>query len=97
MTKKIIVGARRAMRRNGYPTPGTLRKAEKRYERLRHLHRHPAPSIRALVRDLGRDFRRVRKDVTLLSAIGLIEKEDGELRADYTEIRASILLDAPAA
>lgn len=67
---------------------------EKRYELLRHLHRHPAPSIRALARDLGRDFKRVHEDVTVLEAVGLIEHEGGMLRADYDEIRAAILLDA---
>ena len=67
---------------------------EKRYELLRHLHRLPTPSIRALARDLGRDFKRVHEDVTALEAIGLIEREDGMLRADYDEIRAAILMDA---
>ena len=70
---------------------------EKRYELLRHLHERPAPSIRALARDLGRDFKRVHEDVRALEAIGLIEREGGLLRADYGEIRASILLNAPAA
>lgn len=70
---------------------------EKRYELLRHLHRRPAVSIRALARDLGRDFKRVHEDVAALEAIGLIEREGGELRADYDEIHASIRLDAPAA
>lgn len=67
---------------------------EKRYELLRHLHRHPSPSIRALSRDLGRDFKRVHEDVTALEAVGLIEREGGMLRADYDEIHAAILLDA---
>ena len=70
---------------------------EKRYELLRRLHRQPAVSIRALGRDLGRDFQLVHEDVTALEAIGLIEREDGLLRADYDEIHASIRLDAPAA
>lgn len=67
---------------------------EKRYELLRHLHRKPAPSIRELARELGRDFKRVHEDVTALEAVGLIEREDGMLRADYDEIRAAILMDA---
>src|SRR5271157_168593 len=70
---------------------------DKRYELLRHLHKAPAVSIRALARDLGRDFKRVHEDVKALEAIGLVEREGGLLRADYDEIRASILLDAPAA
>jgi predicted transcriptional regulator len=67
---------------------------ERRYELLRHLHRHPAPSIRALARELGRDFKRVHEDVIALERIGLIEREGRMLRADYGEIQASILLDA---
>ena len=70
---------------------------EKRYELLRRLRKAPAISIRALARNLGRDFKRVHEDVKALKAIGLIECEGGLLRADYDEIRASILLDAPAA
>ncbi|RJF89497.1 hypothetical protein D3874_23070 [Oleomonas cavernae] len=70
---------------------------EKRYELLRHLHRHPAVSIRALGRDLKRDFKRVYEDVIALEAIGLIERDGDLLRAEYDEIQASILLDAPAA
>ena len=70
---------------------------DNRYELLRRLHKAPAVSIRALARDLGRDFKRVHKDVTALEAIGLVEREGGLLRADYDEIRASILPDAPAA
>ncbi len=73
------------------------RMTDKRYELLRRLHKTPAVSIRALARDLGRDFKRVHEDVKALEAIGLVEREGGLLRADYDEIRASILLDAPAA
>ncbi len=67
---------------------------DRRYELLRHLHGHPAPSIRALARDLGRDFKRVHADVAALEAIGLIERDEGMLRADYDEIRAAILIAA---
>ena len=70
---------------------------EKRYELLRRLHREPAPSVRALARDLGRDFKRVHEDVKALEAVGLIDRADGMLRADYDEIRASIRLDGEAA
>ena len=70
---------------------------DKRYELLWGLHRQPAVSVRALARDLGRDFKPVHEDVKALEAIGLIEREGGLLRADYDEIRASIRLHAPAA
>ena len=71
---------------------------EKRYEMLRHLHRQPAKSIRALSRDLKRDFKRVHEDVKLLESVGLIELDaNGCLSAEYREIRASILLEPAAA
>ncbi len=70
---------------------------DKRYELLRRLHQHPASSIRALARDLGRDVKRVHEDVTVLERIGLIDREGTALRVDYSEIRTSILIDAPAA
>ena len=70
---------------------------DKRYDLLRHLHRRPVVSIRALARELGRDFKRVHEDVTALEAIGLIQRDGTTLRADYDEIRTSIPLDPPAA
>jgi predicted transcriptional regulator len=53
------------------------RMTDKRYELLRRLHRQPAVSVRALARDIGRDFKRVHEDVKALEAIGLIEREGG--------------------
>jgi predicted transcriptional regulator len=73
------------------------RMTDKRYELLRRPHREPATSIRAFARDLGRDFKRVHEDVKALEEVGLIERADGLLRADYDEIRTSIRLDSPAA
>lgn len=71
---------------------------DKRHELLRHLHRQPAVSIRALARDLGRDFKRVHADVTALETVGLVERdEQGHLHADYGRIEATILLDGRAA
>ncbi len=63
---------------------------ERRYELLRRLHAHPAASVRALARDLGRDCKRVHEDVAALEAVGLIGRVDGMIRADYDEIRSTI-------
>jgi len=63
---------------------------ERRYELLRHLHHHPARSIRGLARELGRDYKRVHQDVAALSQIGLVEHDGEALRADYGEIRTVI-------
>jgi len=70
---------------------------DRRHELLCHLHDHPAPSIRALARDLGRDFKRVHQDVTALAAIGLIERDGQTLRAGYDEIHTTIPIGSRAA
>jgi predicted transcriptional regulator len=64
----------------------------KRLALLRHIHRHPATSIAALARMVGRDYKRVHEDVELLTAAGLVERSEGQVRADYDEIRATIAL-----
>jgi len=63
---------------------------DKRHELLRHLHAHPTASIRALARDLGRDYKRVHADVAALVEVGLVEKDGRTLRVDYEEIRSVI-------
>ncbi len=64
----------------------------KRLALLRHVHHHPSTSIAALARMVGRDYKRVHEDVELLTAAGLVERSDGQVRADYDEIRATIAL-----
>ena len=64
----------------------------KRLALLRHIHRHPATSVAALARMVGRDYKRVHEDVELLTAAGLLERSEGQIRADYDEIRAAIAL-----
>jgi predicted transcriptional regulator len=64
----------------------------KRLALLRHIHRHPATSIAALARMVGRDYKRVHEDVELLTAAGLIDRNEGQVRAEYDEIRATIAL-----
>ncbi len=64
----------------------------KRLELLRHLHRHPATSVRALAQQLGRDYRRVHEDVEALASVGLIDREaEGTgLTAPYDGLEAKI-------
>lgn len=64
----------------------------KRFELLRHLHRNPAVSVAALARSVGRDYKRVHEDVEMLTAAGLIERDDTGLHADYDQIRTVIAL-----
>ncbi len=63
---------------------------DKRHELLRHLRRHPAASVSALARDLGRDYKRVHEDISALAKVGLVEKAGRVLKADYNEIRTII-------
>jgi predicted transcriptional regulator len=55
----------------------------KRLELLRHVHRHPAKSIRALSQALNRNYRRVHEDVEALEAAGLLDRDKEGLRAEY--------------
>lgn len=66
----------------------------KRLELLRHLHRNPAPSINALAKALGRDYRRVHEDVEALTAAGLVDREQAgrTLTAPYDTITTRIAL-----
>jgi predicted transcriptional regulator len=63
-----------------------------RYRLLRHLHSHPEPSVSALARALGRQYRRVHADVTALEGVGLVERADSEVRATADTIQAEIRL-----
>lgn len=62
----------------------------KRLELLRALHAQPAPSIKALAERLGRDYKRVHEDIETLTESGLIDREDGNLRAPYDAITAEM-------
>lgn len=64
----------------------------RRLDLLRHLHRNPAVSVRALARTLGRSYANVHADVEALAAAGLIERDVEGLRADYDGITTRIAL-----
>jgi predicted transcriptional regulator len=63
-----------------------------RYRLMRHVHAHPEPSVSALARALGRQYRRVHADVAALEAAGLVERSAGEVRATVDKITAEIRL-----
>jgi predicted transcriptional regulator len=67
------------------PTP-------KRLELLRALSCGARPSIKALAKRLGRDYKRVNEDVETLTESGLVDREDGSLRAPYDAIAAEMRL-----
>jgi predicted transcriptional regulator len=64
----------------------------KRLELLRHLHRHPARSIRSLASALGRDYRRVHEDVAALEAAGLLDRDKDGVRAEYDAFNVNMLV-----
>ncbi len=64
----------------------------KRFEILRLVHQQPAASVAALARSLGRDYKRVHADVEALAKNGLIDRQHGDVRASYDEIRTVIRL-----
>jgi predicted transcriptional regulator len=59
----------------------------RRLDLLRHVHRHPPRSIRALSIALGRDYRRVHEDVEALVTAGLLDRDATGLHADYATVR----------
>lgn len=64
----------------------------KRVELLRHVHHHPEPSVAALARALSRPYRRVHDDVEALIAVGLMERIDDVLFAQYERIKTEIVM-----
>ena len=63
-----------------------------RYRVLRHLHAHPEPSVSALARALGRQYRRVHADVAALEDAGLLDRSAGTVRVTADRITADIRL-----
>jgi predicted transcriptional regulator len=63
-----------------------------RYRLLRHLHAHPEKSVNALARSLGRQYRRVHDDITVLERAGLIDRSGGEVRATADRLSAEVVL-----
>ena len=63
-----------------------------RFRLLKHLHATPEPSVSALARALGRQFRRVHADVTALEGAGLVDRSSGVVRATADTIQAEIRL-----
>ena len=64
----------------------------RRYELLRHIHKHPAKNIASLAREMHRDYKRVYQDVHVLESAGLLNRENGMLHADYSRIDSTIQL-----
>lgn len=69
----------------------------KRLELLDALATQPGSSIRALAGRVGRDYKNVHGDVSVLTELGLIERRtNGTLKAPYDEIVIRAPLTAAA-
>jgi predicted transcriptional regulator len=64
----------------------------KRMELLRYVRRHEVTSVRALAKALGRDYSNVHADVRVLTAAGLLDANNGRVRADYDAIETKITI-----
>lgn len=62
----------------------------KRMAMVRHLRRDPAPSVNALAKALGRDYRRVHADVDALTRAGLVDRGTAGLTVPYGAITTRI-------
>jgi predicted transcriptional regulator len=66
----------------------------RRLELLKVLHESGPSSVRALSKELNRDYKNVHQDITLLEKIGLIQRKDGKVDAPWERIIAEIRLAA---
>jgi len=64
----------------------------KRFEILKHVHRQPAATIRALATQLQRDYRNIYDDVIALTGAGLLSRSGTQVRAEYDVIEARLTL-----
>jgi predicted transcriptional regulator len=62
----------------------------KRAELIGYVRRHDVTSVRQLAAALGRDYSNVHADVKALAAAGLLDTDDGHIRADYDAIETKI-------
>jgi predicted transcriptional regulator len=67
-----------------------------RWTLLRALRRLGPASVRALARNLGRDYRGVHADVAILVEAGLIARDEGLVHVPWSRITAEMALDAAA-
>ncbi|TAN48599.1 MAG: hypothetical protein EPN21_14565 [Methylococcaceae bacterium] len=66
----------------------------KRLALLKHLHRHPAGTLSELAKALGRDYKRVHDDVSVLAHAGLVVRDKNGIRAPYDSLQAIVSLDS---
>jgi len=65
----------------------------KRLARLRHLHAQPEKSIASIAKALGRDYKRVHEDVSVLEHAGLLVRDGDLIKAPYDNVQANVSLN----
>jgi len=65
-----------------------------RWALMEALREAPAASIYELAKRLGRDYKNVHTDVTCLSALGLIDKDNGALSIPWDVVRTEFRVGA---
>lgn len=66
----------------------------KRLALLRHVRQHPAETVSALAKALGRDYKRVHEDVAALVHAGLLVRDEKGIGAPYDSVQANVSLNA---
>jgi predicted transcriptional regulator len=64
----------------------------KRLALLRHVRQQPAENVAVLAKSLGRDYKRVHEDVTVLVHAGLLERDVQGIRAPYDSVHTEVSL-----
>ena len=64
----------------------------KRLALLKAVRRSSHPSVAALARHLGRDYKRVHEDVDALVTAGLLVRDDQGIHTEFDELNATLSL-----
>ncbi len=65
----------------------------KRLVLLKAVRRSPHPSVAALARHLGRDYKRVHEDVDALVTAGLLVRDGQGIHTEFDELHATLTLE----
>ncbi len=79
-----------------FETPGVFfsKLTENRWNIVGSLQSDGKAGVRELSRRIGRDVRRVHDDITVLIALGLIEKQKDKLYCPYSDIHVDMHIKA---
>jgi predicted transcriptional regulator len=64
----------------------------RRLDLLRHVRQHGAANVRELAQALGRDYKNVHQDVSVLESAGLIVRDGRRLAAPWDALQANVSL-----